>query len=76
MRIDPLVLIKGASELVTVIYGPAVTFAFPDPKLPESLEVGAAPETNLSNPWKPTQLMRAKRLARSNEWGPNVWRTR
>ena len=32
MRTDPLALIRGATELVTVIYGPAVTFAFPDVK--------------------------------------------
>ena len=30
MRTDPLALIRGATELVTVIYGPAVTFAFPE----------------------------------------------
>ena len=29
MRTDPLALIRGATEFVTVIYGPAVTFAFP-----------------------------------------------
>ena len=29
-RTDPLALIKGTMEFVTVIYGPAVTFAFPD----------------------------------------------
>ena len=28
MRTDPLALIRGATEFVTVIYGPAVTFAF------------------------------------------------
>ena len=33
MRTDPLALIRGATEFVTVIYGPAVTFAFPDVKL-------------------------------------------
>ena len=33
MRTDPLELIRGATEFVTVIYGPAVTFAFPDVKL-------------------------------------------
>ena len=33
MRTDPLALIGGATELVTVIYGPAVMFAFPDVKL-------------------------------------------
>ena len=32
MRTDPLALIRGATEFVTVIYGPAVTFAFPDVK--------------------------------------------
>ena len=30
MNTDPLALIRGATEFVTVIYGPAVTFAFPD----------------------------------------------
>ena len=30
MSTDPLALIRGARELVTVIYGPEVTFAFPD----------------------------------------------
>ena len=30
MRTDPLALIRGATEFVRVIYGPAVTFAFPD----------------------------------------------
>ena len=29
MRTNPLALIRGATEFVTVIYGPAVTFAFP-----------------------------------------------
>ena len=33
MRTDPLALIRGAMEFVTVIYGPAVTFAFPDVKM-------------------------------------------
>ena len=33
MRTDPLALIRGAMELVTVIYGPAVTFALPDVKV-------------------------------------------
>ena len=30
MRTDPLALIRRVTEFVTVIYGPAVTFAFPD----------------------------------------------
>ena len=33
MRIDLLALIRGVTEFVTVIYGPAVTFAFPDVKV-------------------------------------------
>ena len=33
MRTDPLALIRGSTEFVTVIYGPAVTFAFPDVKV-------------------------------------------
>ena len=33
MRIDPLALIRGATEFMTVIYEPAVTFAFPDIKV-------------------------------------------
>ena len=33
MRTDPLALIRGATEFVMVIYGPAVTFAFPDVKV-------------------------------------------
>ena len=33
MRTDSLALIRGATEFVTVIYGPAVTFAFPDIKV-------------------------------------------
>ena len=33
MRTDPLVLIRGVTEFMTVIYGPAVTFAFPDVKV-------------------------------------------
>ena len=33
MRTDPLALIRGATEFVTVIYGPAVTFAFSDVKV-------------------------------------------
>ena len=32
-RTDPLALIREATEFVTVIYGPAVTFAFPDVKV-------------------------------------------
>ena len=33
MRTDPLALIRGATDIMTVIYGPAVTFAFPDLKV-------------------------------------------
>ena len=33
MRTDRLALIRGDTEFVTVIYGPAVTFAFPDVKV-------------------------------------------
>ena len=33
MMTDPLALIRGATEFVTVIYGPAVSFAFPDVKV-------------------------------------------
>ena len=33
MRTDPLSLIRGVTEFVAVIYGPAVTFAFPDVKV-------------------------------------------
>ena len=33
MRTEPLALIRGATEFVTVIYGPAVTLAFPDVRL-------------------------------------------
>ena len=33
MRTDPLALIRGVTEFLTVIYGPAVTFAFPDVKV-------------------------------------------
>ena len=32
VRTDPLALIRGATEFVTVIHGPAVTFAFTDVK--------------------------------------------
>ena len=31
MRSDPMGMIRGLEEIVTYIYGPAVTFAFPDP---------------------------------------------
>ena len=31
MRSDPLEMIRGLGEVVTCIYGPAVTNAFPDP---------------------------------------------
>ena len=31
MRSDPLGMIRGLEEVVTCIYGPAVTYAFPDP---------------------------------------------
>ena len=33
MRTDPLALIRGVSDFMTVIYGPSVTFAFPDAKV-------------------------------------------
>ena len=33
MRTDPLAFIRGATEFATVIYGPAVAFAFPDVKV-------------------------------------------
>ena len=46
MRTDPLALIRGATEFVTVIYGPAVTFAFPGESVQE---VGAAPEPHISS---------------------------
>ena len=31
MRSDPMRIIRGLEEVVTCIYGPAVTYAFPDP---------------------------------------------
>ena len=31
MRSDPLAMIRGLGEVVTCVYGPAVTYAFPDP---------------------------------------------
>ena len=31
MRSDPLGMIRGLEEVMTCIYGPAVTYAFPDP---------------------------------------------
>ena len=31
MRSDPMAIIRGLEEVVTCIYGPAVTYAFPDP---------------------------------------------
>ena len=31
MRSDPLVMIMGLGEVVTCVYGSAVTYAFPDP---------------------------------------------
>ena len=31
MRSDPVGMIRGLGEVVTCVYGPAVTFAFPDP---------------------------------------------
>ena len=33
MRTDPVAQIRRVSELVTVFYGPAVTFVFPDAKI-------------------------------------------
>ena len=41
MRSDLLALIRGATEFVTVIYGPSVTFAIQ--------EVGVAPEPLISS---------------------------
>ena len=31
MRSDPLGMIRGLGEVMTCVYGPAVTYAFPDP---------------------------------------------
>ena len=31
MRSDPVGMIRGLEEVVTCIYGPAVTYGFPDP---------------------------------------------
>ena len=31
MRSDPMKIIRGLEEVVTCIYGPTVTYAFPDP---------------------------------------------
>ena len=45
MRTDPLALITGATEFVTLIYGPAVTFACPD----SLQEVVVAPEPHISS---------------------------
>ena len=36
MRTDPLSLIRGTTEFVTMIHGPAVTFAVPDVKVEEA----------------------------------------
>ena len=49
MRIDPLALIRGVTEFVTVIYGPAVTFAFPDVKVEAYRRSGAAPEPHIGS---------------------------
>ena len=45
MRTNPLALIRGAMEFVTVIYGPAVTFAFPDVKVEAHMR--SVPHLNL-----------------------------
>ena len=46
MSTDPLALIRGATEIVTVIYGPAVTFAFPGVKV-EAYRLSSALHLNL-----------------------------
>ena len=56
MRTDPLALIRGATEFVTVIYGPAVTFASLDVIVEAFKEVGVAPESHISSGRKRTLL--------------------
>ena len=56
MRTDPLALIRGATEIVMVIYGPAVTFAFPDIKVRSIQEIGAAPEPSFQQ-WTEEHLI-------------------
>ena len=56
MRTDPLALIRGATEFVTVIYGPAVTFASLDVIVEAFKEVGVAPEPHISSGRKRTLL--------------------
>ena len=46
MRFDPLGMIRGLGEVVTCIYGPAVTYAFPDPLVADTRELNKCARRN------------------------------
>ena len=46
MRSDPLGMIRGLGEVVTCIYGPAVTYAFPDPLVAAYRKLSGTRELN------------------------------
>ena len=57
MRTDPLAVIRGVSDAVMTIYGPEVTFAFPDAKV-EAYRRLVAHETHFSSGREYTQSVR------------------
>ena len=58
---DPLGMIRGLGELVTCIYGPAVTYAFPDPLVAAYRNCGAS-ELDKCARWDSAELVQTGRV--------------
>ena len=67
MRSDPMGIIRGLEEVVTCIYGPAVTYAFPDPLVAAYRNSVAQLEADKCVGWDGTQLVSARGAASANE---------
>ena len=59
MRSDPMGIIRGLEEVVTCIYGPAVTYAFPDPPGDNVSSLGDALESHQRTGWCSAELVSA-----------------
>ena len=66
MRSDPLGMIKGLGEVVTCIYRPAVTYAFPDPHIGISAFTGTC-ELNKRSRWDCAEVVQARRAESADE---------
>ena len=67
MRYDPVGMIGGLGEVVTCVYGPAVTYAFPESTRGGVSALGGAREPDQHSRWDGTQLVQTRRLESADE---------